>query len=79
MDSLAASDPERVVFSLATVSGNSLGLRHVSAREFTKAVDKTAWWLQEQAGKAQFVQPVGYIGPRKSTETRRQILACDEK
>ncbi|CAG9952781.1 unnamed protein product [Clonostachys rosea f. rosea IK726] len=63
MDSLAASDPERVVFSLATVSGNSLGLRHVSAREFTKAVDKTAWWLQEQAGKAQFVQPVGYIGP----------------
>ncbi|KAK7227975.1 hypothetical protein V2G26_000145 [Clonostachys chloroleuca] len=63
MDSLAASDPERVVFSLATVSGNSLGLRHISAREFTKAVDKTAWWLQEHAGNTQFVQPVGYIGP----------------
>ncbi|KAF7556944.1 hypothetical protein G7Z17_g989 [Cylindrodendrum hubeiense] len=63
MDSLAAAEPERTVFSLTTLSGNSLDLRHISAREFTRAVDKTAWWLHCQVGKPDSIQPVGYIGP----------------
>jgi Pyoverdine/dityrosine biosynthesis protein len=68
MDSLAAADPERVVFSLATSRGDSLEFRHISARLFTKAVDKTAWWLQNQIGKSVTIQPMGYIGPRKLRE-----------
>jgi hypothetical protein len=65
MDSLAAAEPERIVFSLTTFSGDSLELRHISARAFTKAVDKTAWWLYNQVGKPDSIQPIGYIGPRK--------------
>lgn len=65
MDSLAAVDPSRTVYSLAKLSGNSLTYRHITARAFAKAVDKTAWWLQSQAGKPDSIQTVGYIGPRK--------------
>jgi hypothetical protein len=65
MDSLAAAETGRIVFSLATISGDSLEFRHVSARAFTKAVDKTAWWLQNQIGKPDSVQALGYTGPRK--------------
>jgi hypothetical protein len=65
MDSLAAAEPERIVFSLTTFSGDSLEFRHISARTFAKAVDKTAWWLHNQVGRPASIQPVGYIGPRK--------------
>lgn len=51
MDRLAAAEPDRIVFSLARVAGNDLAFRRVSARAFTRAVDKTAWWLHEHVGK----------------------------
>lgn len=66
MDNLAATDPTRTVFSLTVGSENGLTLRNVSALEFAKAVDRTAWWLQNKVGRSTSVQPVGYIGPRKS-------------
>jgi acyl-CoA synthetase (AMP-forming)/AMP-acid ligase II len=63
MDQLAAVQPDRVVFSIVDVSGTSLKLRDLSAHAFTKAVDKTAWWLHDQVGKSSLVRPIGYIGP----------------
>ncbi|KAI1185029.1 transferase family protein [Nemania serpens] len=63
MDSLAAADPSRTVYSLAMLSGNSFTYRHITARAFAQAVDKTAWWLQSQTGKPDSIQTVGYIGP----------------
>ncbi len=65
MDNLAAAEPDRIVFSLAKYSKNTLEYRNVSAKAFTAAVDRTAWWLIEQLGKPAKVQPLGYIGPRK--------------
>ncbi|KAF7552329.1 hypothetical protein G7Z17_g4414 [Cylindrodendrum hubeiense] len=63
LDSLAAADPDRIIYSVAKSSNISEGLRHVSARSFAKAVDKTAWWLHNQLGKSTTFQTVGYIGP----------------
>jgi acyl-CoA synthetase (AMP-forming)/AMP-acid ligase II len=64
MDSLAASEPNRTVFSVMKVSGTSvLGFQEISARAFVNAVDKTAWWLCNQVGKSATVRPMGYIGP----------------
>ncbi|KAK5629393.1 hypothetical protein RRF57_005109 [Xylaria bambusicola] len=63
MDSLASTDPSRTVYSLAMLSKKSLTYRHITARAFAQAVNKTAWWLQSQAGKPDSIQPVGYIGP----------------
>lgn len=64
MDNLAAIDSERTVFSLVSLSNGLLKLNPVSARQFTRAVDKTAWWLRDQVGAPESVQPVAYIGPR---------------
>ncbi|KAL4778524.1 Pyoverdine/dityrosine biosynthesis protein-domain-containing protein [Aspergillus varians] len=63
MDDLAAAEPERIVFSLTTFSGEAPKFRDISACKFTKAVDKTAWWLHNQLGRPKSIQPVGYIGP----------------
>jgi long-subunit acyl-CoA synthetase (AMP-forming) len=63
MDSLAAAEPNRTVLSVAEASGSSLKLREISAQQFVNAVDKTAWWLYNQAGAPDSIEPVGYIGP----------------
>lgn len=76
MDSLAAAEPDRTVFSLATFSESSLRFQHISAHAFTKAVDKTAWWLYNQVGKPTSTQPVGYIGPRKFERKLRADKIC---
>ena len=65
LDSLASAEPDRIIYSVATFSDNSHGFRHISARTFAKAVDKTAWWLRNQIGRPTSIQTVGYIGPRK--------------
>ncbi|KAM0476242.1 hypothetical protein ACHAPX_006659 [Trichoderma viride] len=63
MDSLAARDPGRIVFSLTTAKEGSLGHRDVSAKTFTQAVDRLAWWIKSQVGISPSIKPVGYIGP----------------
>ncbi|EFX05940.1 transferase family protein [Grosmannia clavigera kw1407] len=63
MDSLAAAEPDRVVFSLTTIASDTLQYQPVTARKFAQAVDKTAWWLQGQVGKPDSIQALGYIGP----------------
>ncbi len=65
LDSLASAEPDRIIYSVATFSDTSHGFRHISARTFARAVDKTAWWLRNQVGKPTLIQTVGYIGPRK--------------
>ncbi|OCT47554.1 transferase family protein [Cladophialophora carrionii] len=50
LDRLAALDPDRLVYSVAAFPDGSPQFRHISARDFAKAVDKTAWWLHDQVG-----------------------------
>lgn len=50
LDRLAAEDPDCIVYSIAAFSDGSPHFRHISARAFAKAVDKTAWWLRAQVG-----------------------------
>ncbi|KAJ5131931.1 Isocyanide synthase-NRPS hybrid crmA [Penicillium atrosanguineum] len=64
INELAASEPERTVFSLASLSNGFLKLNPISAQRFTRAVDKTAWWLRDQVGTPDLLQPMAYIGPR---------------
>ncbi|QGA15106.1 hypothetical protein EYB26_002762 [Talaromyces marneffei] len=63
MDDLAAAEPDRTVFSLASLVHGLIELRHVSARNFAQAVDKVAWWLRAQVGISDAIQAVAYIGP----------------
>jgi hypothetical protein len=64
MDSLAAIEPDRTVFSLAYLVHGFIELEHITARNFAQAVDKVAWWLRSQVGMPDAIQPVAYIGPR---------------
>ncbi|RGP80029.1 hypothetical protein FLONG3_1800 [Fusarium longipes] len=74
LDQLALADPDRVIYSVTSFPNNEPNVRTITAREFTKAVDKTAWWLHKQLqqtngdsnGSAVLpskIQAVGYIGP----------------
>ena len=74
LDNLASAEPNRIIYSVATFSDTSHEFRHISARTFADAVDKTAWWLHNQVGKPTLIQTVGYIGPRK-LETKHSSLA----
>jgi hypothetical protein len=69
LDRLALADPDRIVYSIASFYNDKPSFRDITAREFTKAVDKTAWWLNEQlkgdASLLSKVEALGYIGPRK--------------
>lgn len=77
MDSLAARDPGRIVFSLTTTKDGSLIHRDVSAKAFTQAVDRLAWWIKSQVGISSSIKPVGYIGPRKQICHCSQHIPCD--
>lgn len=65
VDDSAAADPDRIVYSIAELAGDSCGFRHISAKELVRAIDKTAWWLTSLLGKHESIRSVGYIGPRK--------------
>lgn len=65
LDGLAATEPDRVVYSVSTFSDSSHGFQQITAGTFAKAVDKTAWWLHSQIEKSGSIQAVGYIGPRR--------------
>lgn len=65
IDDLASAEPGRVLYSVAKSSDISQGLRDVSARAFTEAVDKTAWLLRRELGESPEIRAVGYIGPRE--------------
>lgn len=64
LDDLAATEPNRLVFSIAKSSDISQGFHNVYSQQFAQAVNKTAWWLHKQVGSTGEIQPVGYIGPR---------------
>ncbi|KAF9766433.1 hypothetical protein IL306_001183, partial [Fusarium sp. DS 682] len=79
LDRLAASDPERIIYSVATFSDGTPSFQHITARVFAKAVDKTAWWLHKHVNEVNGapngdklkghttvpakIQALGYIGP----------------
>ncbi|PNP39001.1 hypothetical protein TGAMA5MH_09227 [Trichoderma gamsii] len=63
LDNVAATDPDRIVYSIAKSADISQGLQHITAKQFAEAVDKTAWWLQSKVGKSTTLEALGYIGP----------------
>ncbi len=48
LDEMTSAEPDRIIYSVATLSDISHEFRHISARTFAKAVDKSAWWLHNR-------------------------------
>jgi hypothetical protein len=81
LDELARSEPDRIIYSLASFAEQTAHFQTITAAAFAKAVDKTAWLLHDQLkerleaqangngthhdGSNKKILPIGYIGPRK--------------
>lgn len=81
LDSLARSEPDRIIYTLASFPDQDAHFQTITTSAFVKAVDKTAWCLHEQLkgrrepqeigngkqqdGSVEGIVPIGYIGPRK--------------
>ncbi|KAH9843365.1 Acetyl CoA synthetase-like [Teratosphaeria destructans] len=63
LDTTAAAEPDRVLYSIATFSDDSHDFQHITARGLARAVDKTAWWLRSLLGEVSTIRPLAYIGP----------------
>ncbi|KAF5565221.1 nonribosomal peptide synthetase [Fusarium napiforme] len=47
LDRLAKADPERVVYSITSFADGVPAFKDITAQDFARAVDKTAWWLHK--------------------------------
>lgn len=74
VDDLASTDPERTVYSITSLNNNLLDFRHITARQFANAIDKTAWWLVDQLGTSDSIQAIGYIGQREFEHSEYTLL-----
>ncbi|KAF2764178.1 acetyl-CoA synthetase-like protein [Teratosphaeria nubilosa] len=63
LDSIAAANPHRVLYSVAAFSDDCYDFHHITAKDLAQAVDKTAWWLRSSLGDASNIRPLAYIGP----------------
>lgn len=76
LDRLASTEPDRIVFSVATFS-RSPTFQHISARVFASAVDKTAWWLRQHVQVADEIsngeQNSGVNGERQASPKIRPL------
>ncbi len=65
IDNRAHADPERLFCAyiepkLASVEE---GLRKVTYGQFANAVNRCAWWLEQELGKSQNFETLAYVGP----------------
>lgn len=75
LDDLVLSEPDHVIYTLASFPDQKARFQTITAGAFAKAVDKTAWFLREQLAERiesqvdvngkKAILPIGYIGPRK--------------
>ena len=62
IDELARLDPERLYCALVKSRNVDDGFRKVTYGEFANAVNRCAWWLEEQVGKSDHFTTLAYVG-----------------
>jgi acyl-CoA synthetase (AMP-forming)/AMP-acid ligase II len=63
IDNVAKTHPERPFISVARGTSAAEGYMDVSFKAFSTAVNRCAWWIDEQLGRSEEGTPVFYIGP----------------
>ncbi|KAF7540165.1 hypothetical protein G7054_g1534 [Neopestalotiopsis clavispora] len=65
VDEIAASDPGRVFFSVMKTKDPKDGFQDINAKEFARAVNRAAWYLEQSLGPAAAEFPtIAYMGPQ---------------
>ncbi|KAH9908156.1 hypothetical protein F4778DRAFT_798143 [Xylariomycetidae sp. FL2044] len=67
VDELARCDPSRVLYSFAKTRNPADGFRDVSAAEFSRAVDRCSWFIQQSLGRGINFPTLLYMGPQDLT------------
>lgn len=64
MEEKAKWTPYNTIFRYAPMNWEDVGYKTITWRQFINAVDKVAYWLDEQLGKAtDEIETVAYFGP----------------
>ncbi|KAJ8133450.1 hypothetical protein O1611_g163 [Lasiodiplodia mahajangana] len=77
VDEIAASDPNRILYSVANTNDPSAGFLDINASTFARAVNRCAWYLKEHLGPGQKFPVVTYIGPQDVVYAIL-VLACNK-
>ncbi|KAF4961276.1 hypothetical protein FSARC_10223 [Fusarium sarcochroum] len=75
VDEIAATDPDRVFYSITKTQDPSEGFRDITAAEFARGVNRCAWHIEKHLGRGQNFPTLAYIGPQDPTYGIL-ILAC---
>jgi len=65
VDDLAEIDPNHVVYEIPSDRDLALPYRKITARDFSRAIDRASWWLERSLGAPEegAFPTVGYVGP----------------
>ena len=63
VDTLARSNPERIYASFPLSTDFSNGFRDVTMFELANAVNKFAYWLEQNIGASTVFETLAYMGP----------------
>ncbi|KAF2999575.1 putative secondary metabolism biosynthetic enzyme [Neopestalotiopsis sp. 37M] len=65
VEEIAQSDPDRVLYSVAKARDPADGFRDITAKEFSRAVDRCSWYIEHNLGKPLKNFPtLAYMGPQ---------------
>ncbi|OTA69204.1 acetyl-CoA synthetase-like protein, partial [Hypoxylon sp. EC38] len=75
VDEIARSDPHRVLYSVAKTKDPAEGFLDIDAKTFARAVDRFAWYIDEQLGRGHGFPTLTYLGPQDPLYAIA-VLAC---
>ncbi|KAJ3529470.1 hypothetical protein NM208_g9741 [Fusarium decemcellulare] len=64
VDEIAASNPERIFYSVAKTQNPADGFEDINARAFANAVNRCAWHIEKHLGRGQNFPTLAYAGPQ---------------
>lgn len=75
IDAIAAETPNRIFLSIPHGDDGKGGWRDVTYSDFSRAVNRCAWWLKDEIGESRSFETLSYIGPHDATHLIL-TLAC---
>ncbi|KAI1142682.1 hypothetical protein F5Y05DRAFT_126811 [Hypoxylon sp. FL0543] len=77
VDEIAGSDPHRILYSVAKTKDPSEGFLDIDAKTFAQAVNRFAWYIDEQLGQGHDFPTLTYLGPQDLLYAIA-VLACNK-
>lgn len=63
IDQRAREDPQRPIWSIPRSSNLADGFRDISYGQVAQAINRAAWWIDENVGKSTTFETLAYMGP----------------